>query len=131
MDGMTNFLAANDPEVWASVANEIERQHDGLELIASENYTSPAIMQAAGSVLTNKYAEGYRDKRYYNGCEQVNAVEQLVIERAKALLMNERSLAEEDAYKLLRKLSMDTGRPLAAVAADLLAFAGVLKGKEP
>ena len=66
---MTNFLAANDPEVWAAIADEIERQQDGLEMIASENYTSPAVMQAAGSVLTNKYAEGYPGKRYYGGCE--------------------------------------------------------------
>lgn len=64
---MTNFLAANDPAVWAAVADEVERQHIGLELIASENYTSPAVMQAAGSVLTNKYAEGYPGRRYYGG----------------------------------------------------------------
>jgi len=82
---MTNFLAANDPEVWASVANEIERQHDGLELIASENYTSPAIMQAAGSVLTNKYAEGYPGRRYYGGCEHVDVVEDLARDRVKQL----------------------------------------------
>ena len=82
---MTNFLAAADPEVWAAVADEIERQQDGLEMIASENYTSPAVMQAAGSVLTNKYAEGYPGKRYYGGCEYVDVVEQLAIDRAKQL----------------------------------------------
>ena len=82
---MTNFLAANDPEVWSAVADEIERQHDGLELIASENYTSPAIMQAAGSVLTNKYAEGYSGRRYYGGCEYVDVVENLARDRAKQL----------------------------------------------
>ena len=82
---MTNFLADNDPEVWAAVADEIERQQDGLELIASENYTSPAIMQAAGSVLTNKYAEGYPGRRYYGGCEHVDVVEDLARERAKQL----------------------------------------------
>ena len=65
--------------------NEIERQADGLEMIASENYTSPAVMQAVGSVLTNKYAEGYPGRRYYGGCEYVDVVEQLAIDRAKQL----------------------------------------------
>ncbi|MEE9589383.1 MAG: serine hydroxymethyltransferase, partial [Hyphomicrobiaceae bacterium] len=82
---MTNFLAANDPEVWSAVADETERQHQGLEMIASENYTSPAVMQAAGSVLTNKYAEGYPGRRYYGGCEFVDVVEDLARNRAKEL----------------------------------------------
>jgi glycine hydroxymethyltransferase len=82
---VTNFIAKNDPEVWAAIAGEIERQRDGLEMIASENYTSPAVMQAAGSVLTNKYAEGYPGRRYYGGCEFVDVVEQLAIDRAKQL----------------------------------------------
>jgi glycine hydroxymethyltransferase len=82
---MTNFIAKNDPDVWAAIENEIERQADGLEMIASENYTSPAVMQAAGSVLTNKYAEGYPGKRYYGGCQFVDVVEQLAIDRAKKL----------------------------------------------
>jgi glycine hydroxymethyltransferase len=82
---MTNFLAANDPDVWSAIADEITRQQDGLELIASENYTSPAVMQAAGSVLTNKYAEGYPGHRYYGGCEYVDVVETLAIDRAKQL----------------------------------------------
>ncbi len=82
---MTNFLAANDPDVWSAIADEITRQQDGLELIASENYTSPAVMQAAGSVLTNKYAEGYPGHRYYGGCEFVDVVETLAIDRAKEL----------------------------------------------
>ncbi len=82
---MTNFLAANDPDVWSAMADEITRQQDGLELIASENYTSPAVMQAAGSVLTNKYAEGYPGHRYYGGCEFVDVVETLAIDRAKEL----------------------------------------------
>ena len=82
---MTNFIEKNDPDVWHAIANEIERQADGLEMIASENYTSPAVMQAAGSVLTNKYAEGYPGKRYYGGCEFVDVVEQLAIDRAKQL----------------------------------------------
>jgi glycine hydroxymethyltransferase len=80
-----NFIEKNDPDVWRAIANEIERQADGLEMIASENYTSPAVMQAAGSVLTNKYAEGYPGKRYYGGCEFVDVVEQLAIDRAKQL----------------------------------------------
>jgi glycine hydroxymethyltransferase len=81
----TNFIAKLDAEVWAAIAGEIERQSDGLEMIASENYTSPAVMQAAGSVLTNKYAEGYPGKRYYGGCQFVDVVEQLAIDRAKQL----------------------------------------------
>ncbi|TWT85674.1 Serine hydroxymethyltransferase [Posidoniimonas polymericola] len=80
-----NFIEANDPDVWAAIASEIERQQDGLEMIASENYTSPAVMQAAGSVLTNKYAEGYPGRRYYGGCEHVDVVEDLARNRAKEL----------------------------------------------
>jgi glycine hydroxymethyltransferase len=82
---VTNFIEKNDPDVWQAIAHEIERQADGLEMIASENYTSPAVMQAAGSVLTNKYAEGYPGRRYYGGCEFVDVVEQLAIDRAKKL----------------------------------------------
>jgi glycine hydroxymethyltransferase len=80
-----NFIEKNDAAVWDAIRSEIERQADGLEMIASENYTSPAVMQAAGSVLTNKYAEGYPGKRYYGGCEFVDVVEQLAIDRAKQL----------------------------------------------
>jgi glycine hydroxymethyltransferase len=80
-----NWIEQEDHEVWAAVANEMKRQADGLEMIASENYTSPAIMQAAGSVLTNKYAEGYPGKRYYGGCEYVDVVEDLARDRVKAL----------------------------------------------
>ncbi|RIK85862.1 MAG: serine hydroxymethyltransferase [Planctomycetota bacterium] len=82
---MPNVLADADPEIWSAIADEIQRQQDGLEMIASENYTSPAVMQAAGSVLTNKYAEGYPGKRYYGGCQHVDVVEALAIERAKKL----------------------------------------------
>jgi glycine hydroxymethyltransferase len=82
---LTNHIAQNDPEVWSAIAAEMERQADGLEMIASENYTSPAVMQAAGSVLTNKYAEGYPGRRYYGGCQFVDVVEQLAIDRAKQL----------------------------------------------
>ncbi len=80
-----NIIETQDPEVWAAIAGEERRQQDGLEMIASENYTSPAVMQAAGSVLTNKYAEGYPGRRYYGGCEHVDIIEDLARERAKAL----------------------------------------------
>jgi glycine hydroxymethyltransferase len=80
-----NFVAEFDPQVWAAISAESDRQHDGLELIASENYTSPAIMQAVGSVLTNKYAEGYPGRRYYGGCEHVDTVENLALDRVKRL----------------------------------------------
>jgi glycine hydroxymethyltransferase len=80
-----NYIEQQDPEVWAAINAEIARQQHGLEMIASENYTSPAIMQAVGSVLTNKYAEGYPGRRYYGGCEHVDTIERLAIERAKQL----------------------------------------------
>src|SRR5687768_11873858 len=80
-----NFIQQQDPAVWAAIAAEMRRQEDGLEMIASENYTSPAVMQAAGSVLTNKYAEGYPGRRYYGGCEHVDVVEELARQRAKQL----------------------------------------------
>ncbi len=76
-----NILASQDPEIAASIDAEYTRQQDGLEMIASENYTSPAVMQAVGSVLTNKYAEGYPGRRYYGGCENVDTVERIAIER--------------------------------------------------
>ena len=80
-----NFIQQQDPAVWAAIADEQRRQQDGLEMIASENYTSPAVMQAVGSVLTNKYAEGYPGRRYYGGCEYVDVVEDLARDRAKQL----------------------------------------------
>jgi len=80
-----NYLQMQDPEVWAALDAERTRQQDGLEMIASENYTSPAVLQAVGSVLTNKYAEGYPGRRYYGGCEHVDVVENLARERAKTL----------------------------------------------
>lgn len=80
-----NAIEQNDPAVWAAISAEMERQSDGLEMIASENYTSAAIQQAAGSVLTNKYAEGYPGRRYYGGCEHVDVVEDLARNRAKEL----------------------------------------------
>ena len=81
----SNTIANVDPEVWNAITQEDSRQEDHIELIASENYASPAVMQAQGSQLTNKYAEGYPGKRYYGGCEYVDIVEKLAIERAKKL----------------------------------------------
>ena len=81
----TRTLAQVDPEIAVLVRKETERQEEGLELIASENFVSPAVLEAVGSVLTNKYAEGYPGKRYYGGCEFVDQVETLAIERAKKL----------------------------------------------
>lgn len=78
-------LSSYDETLWAAMQDEAVRQEDHLELIASENYTSPLVMEAQGSCLTNKYAEGYPAKRYYGGCEHVDRVEQLAIDRAKAL----------------------------------------------
>lgn len=78
-------LAQFDPELWASIQQEERRQEEHIELIASENYTSPLVMVAQGTVLTNKYAEGYPRKRYYGGCEYVDQAEELAIERAKTL----------------------------------------------
>jgi glycine hydroxymethyltransferase len=98
-----------DSEVQAALDGELERQRTTIELIASENFTSPAVLAAQGSVLTNKYAEGYPGKRYYGGCEQVDIVETLAIERAKELFGAEHvnvqphsgSQANEEAYEVL------------------------------
>ena len=78
-------LAATDPDVWRAITAEFRRQEEGIELIASENYASPAVMAAQGTVLTNKYAEGYPGKRYYGGCQFVDVAEQLAIDRVKKL----------------------------------------------
>ena len=78
-------LAESDPEIFNAIQNETRRQHEGLELIASENFVSQAVLEAAGSVFTNKYAEGYPGKRYYGGCEFTDVVESLAIGRAKQL----------------------------------------------
>ena len=78
-------IAAFDAELWQAMSQEVERQEQHIELIASENYTSPRVLEAQGSQLTNKYAEGYPHKRYYGGCEYVDVVEDLAIERAKEL----------------------------------------------
>ena len=78
-------LAATDPALWSAITSEFRRQEEGIELIASENYASPAVLAAQGTVLTNKYAEGYPGKRYYGGCEFVDVAEQLAIARVKQL----------------------------------------------
>jgi glycine hydroxymethyltransferase len=86
-----DVLRQADPEVWQAISNERRRQQEGLEMIASENYTSPAVLAAQGSVLTNKYAEGYPGRRYYGGCEYVDVVERLAQERALKLFRAERA----------------------------------------
>ena len=84
-DRVTHSLQSVDPEIWSVLGQENLRQQDHIELIASENYTSPAVMTVQGSQLTNKYAEGYPGKRYYGGCEFVDQAEQLAIDRLKQL----------------------------------------------
>ena len=84
-DRSTSTIANVDPEIWAAMEAEAHRQEEHIELIASENYTSPAVMEAQGSQMTNKYAEGYPGKRYYGGCEFVDVAENLAIERFKQL----------------------------------------------
>src|SRR5206468_7421142 len=76
-----SILERQDPDVWQAIQGERRRQQQGLEMIASENFTSPAVMAAQGCELTNKYAEGYPGRRYYGGCEYVDVVERLAIER--------------------------------------------------
>ncbi|HWP69306.1 MAG TPA: serine hydroxymethyltransferase, partial [Rectinemataceae bacterium] len=80
-----SLIESFDPELWLAMQGEMSRQRDNIELIASENYTSRAVMEAVGSVLTNKYAEGYPGKRYYGGCEFVDVAENLARDRAKRL----------------------------------------------
>src|SRR5262252_2014542 len=82
---MSRSLAEVDPDIARAIAQEVQRQHEGLELIASENFVSLAVLEAAGSVFTNKYAEGYPGKRYYGGCEFADVVENLARDRAKQL----------------------------------------------
>ena len=86
-----DVLQWTDPEVWQAIQAERDRQQVGLEMIASENYTSPAVMAAQGSVLTNKYAEGYPGRRYYGGCENVDVVERLAIDRLLKLFGADRA----------------------------------------
>jgi glycine hydroxymethyltransferase len=90
-------LQSSDPAIWNAIVSERRRQVDGLELIASENYTSAAVMEAAGTVLTNKYAEGYPGKRYYGGCENVDVVETIARDRAKKLFSAEHANVQPHA----------------------------------
>ena len=85
MNGASESLGDFDAELWAAITAETARQEEHIELIASENYASKRVLQLQGSLLTNKYAEGYPGKRYYGGCEHVDKAEQLAIDRAKAL----------------------------------------------
>ena len=80
-----NYMDKSDPEISAIIKREMARQENKIELIASENFTSSAVMEACGSALTNKYAEGYPGKRYYGGCEHVDEAESLAIQRVKEL----------------------------------------------
>src|SRR5450755_3042816 len=88
-DAMARPLSEVDPEIYAAIRRETERQHSQLELIASENFTSEAVLEATGSIFTNKYAEGYPGKRYYGGCEFADIVENLARDRAKKLFRAE------------------------------------------
>ncbi len=90
-------LERTDPEIWGAVQREMGRQKSGLELIASENYTSAAVLEAAGTVLTNKYAEGYPGRRYYGGCEFIDTVEELARQRARALFASEHANVQPHA----------------------------------
>ena len=92
-----SVLERMDPEIWGAVQREIGRQKSGLELIASENYTSAAVLEAAGTVLTNKYAEGYPGRRYYGGCEFIDTVEELARQRARALFGSEHANVQPHA----------------------------------
>ncbi len=89
MFNRNDSIAKTDPELYAAIVKENQRQEDHIELIASENYTSPAVMEAQGSQLTNKYAEGYPGKRYYGGCEYVDIAEQLALSRVKELFSSD------------------------------------------
>ncbi len=106
-----NHVAVSDPELAAVLKSELERQRNSIELIASENFTSPAVMEAVGSVLTNKYAEGYPGRRYYGGCERVDKAEELAIERAKDLF----------------KVGFANVQPHSGAQANYAAYASIIK----
>src|SRR5438093_2915896 len=91
MENLMDILKQQDLEVWEAIQGERRRQQEGLEMIASENYTSPAVLAAQGSELTNKYAEGYPGRRYYGGCEFVDVVERLAIDRALQIFRAEKA----------------------------------------
>src|SRR3954469_24804883 len=110
-DWMSRTLHQVDPEIATAIDNEVRRQHEGLEMIASENFVSEAVLEAAGSVFTNKYAEGYPGKRYYGGCEFADVVEDLARDRAKKLFDSEHSNVQ----------------PHSGSSANMEAYAAVLK----
>src|SRR5215469_983945 len=116
---MTDILKQADPDVWQAIQGERRRQQEGLEMIASENYTSPAVLQAQGSVLTNKYAEGYPGRRYYGGCEFVDVVERLAIERALKLFAAEKANVQPhsgaQANMAVYFAALDPGDPVLAM----------------
>src|SRR5213082_3102788 len=91
MFSRADTLARTDSQLWGSILSENQRQEDHIELIASENYTSPAVMEAQGSALTNKYAEGYPGKRYYGGCDFVDEIERLALDRLRQIFGAERA----------------------------------------
>src|SRR5438128_12278221 len=93
-----DVLRQADAEVWQAIQNERRRQQQGLEMIASENYTSPAVLAAQGSVLTNKYAEGYPGRRYYGGCEFVDVVERLAIDRALQIFRAQKANVQPQSW---------------------------------
>src|ERR671912_2682 len=132
---MQRSLADSDPDIARAIANETGRQAHGLELIASENFVSSAVLEAAGSVFTNKYAEGYPGRRYYGGCEQVDIVESLAIARARALFGAEHAnkpkliIAGASAYprvldfKRFREIADESG---ALLMTDMAHIAGLV-----
>jgi len=97
------LIEQTDPEIFAAIQAENARQEHHIELIASENYASPAVMAAQGSQLTNKYAEGYPGKRYYGGCEYVDVAEQLAIDRIKQILAQKPLMSNPIAARLPTK----------------------------
>ena len=105
-DRSTHTVAAVDPELWSSIQAENQRQEQHIELIASENYASPAVMAAQGSQLTNKYAEGYPGKRYYGGCEFVDQVEELALERLKRLFNAEHANVQPNSGSQANQAAM-------------------------
>ena len=106
-------LASSDPEIATQIENEVKRQHEGLEMIASENFVSRAVLEAAGTVFTNKYAEGYPGKRYYGGCEYADVVEDIARTRAKQLFHADHvtSSLPDHAPTRPETRSSDTARP--------------------
>src|SRR5438309_3751913 len=114
-----SILSDSDPQVFEAIAAEERRQRDELELIASENYTSAAVMEAVGSVLTNKYAEGLPGRRYYGGCEFVDRAERLAIDRVKALFgadhANVQPHSGASANQAVYSASLEIGDPVLAM----------------